>query len=78
MTMPGRPLRKNERLLANIPFDDAGMRAFLGIERWEGPPELSFYDQTLFRPTFNINGLHAGNVGAVALHGDSASGHGGD
>jgi len=59
------PTMEEQQLLANIPFDDAGMRAFLGIEQWEGPPALTFYDKTLFRPSFNINGLHAGNVGAV-------------
>lgn len=59
------PTPDEQQLLANIPFDDAGMRAFLGLERWEGPPELSFYDKTLFRPTFNINGLQAGSVGAA-------------
>jgi len=58
------PTLEERQLLANLPFDDAGMRAFLGLERWEGPPELSFYDKTLFRPTFNINGLQAGSVGA--------------
>ncbi|MEE8301559.1 MAG: M20/M25/M40 family metallo-hydrolase, partial [Candidatus Tectomicrobia bacterium] len=58
------PTSDEQHLLANIPFDDDGMRAFLGIEDWEGPSDLSFYDKTLFRPTFNVNGLHAGNVGA--------------
>ncbi len=58
------PTPDEQRLLADIPFDDDGMRAFLGIERWEGPEGLSFYDKTLFRPTFNINGLQAGSVGA--------------
>jgi acetylornithine deacetylase/succinyl-diaminopimelate desuccinylase-like protein len=56
---------EEQQLLADIPFDDAGMRAFLGIEQWEGPPGLTFYEKTLFRPTFNINGLHAGTVGAA-------------
>jgi acetylornithine deacetylase/succinyl-diaminopimelate desuccinylase-like protein len=59
------PTTEEERLLADIPFDDAGMRAFLGIEHWEGPAGQSFYHRTLFRPTFNINGLHAGSVGAA-------------
>jgi acetylornithine deacetylase/succinyl-diaminopimelate desuccinylase-like protein len=59
------PAPEEQQLLANIPFDDEGMRAFLGIERWEGPAEFSFYHQTLFRPTFNVNGLQAGNVGAA-------------
>jgi acetylornithine deacetylase/succinyl-diaminopimelate desuccinylase-like protein len=58
------PTPDEQRLLADIPFDDAHMRMFLGIERWEGPEGLSFYDKTLFRPTFNINGLQAGSVGA--------------
>jgi acetylornithine deacetylase/succinyl-diaminopimelate desuccinylase-like protein len=58
------PTADEQRLLADIPFDDAAMRTFLGIERWEGPEGLSFYDKTLFRPTFNINGLQAGSVGA--------------
>ena len=58
------PTPEEQALLANIPFDDARMREFLGIDRWEGPPELSFYDQTLFRPTFNINGLRSGQTGA--------------
>jgi acetylornithine deacetylase/succinyl-diaminopimelate desuccinylase-like protein len=59
------PTADELQLLANIPFDDEGMRTFLGIDRWEGPQNLSFYDKTLFRPTFNINGLQAGNVGAA-------------
>jgi acetylornithine deacetylase/succinyl-diaminopimelate desuccinylase-like protein len=59
------PTSEEARLLENIPFDDDGMRAFLGIENWEGSETLSFYDKTLFRPTFNVNGLQAGNVGAA-------------
>jgi acetylornithine deacetylase/succinyl-diaminopimelate desuccinylase-like protein len=59
------PTTEEQRLLAALPFDDAQMRAFLGIERWEGPPELSFYEKTLFRPTFNVNGLQSGQVGAA-------------
>lgn len=59
------PTPEEQQLLASIPFDEAGMRAFLGLEQWEGPPALSFYDKTLFRPTFNINGLQAGSVGAT-------------
>lgn len=59
------PSAAEQALLAQIPFDDAGMRAFLGLAQWEGPPELSFYDKTLFRPTFNINGLRAGATGAA-------------
>lgn len=59
------PTPEEQALLANVPFDDARMREFLGIERWEGPPGLSFYDQTLFRPTFNINGLRSGQTGAA-------------
>jgi acetylornithine deacetylase/succinyl-diaminopimelate desuccinylase-like protein len=56
---------EEQQLLATIPFDDEGMRAFLGIDHWEGPAEWSFYHKTLCRPTFNINGLHAGTVGAA-------------
>jgi acetylornithine deacetylase/succinyl-diaminopimelate desuccinylase-like protein len=59
------PTAEERQLLAQIPFDDAAMRAFLGVERWEGPAELSFYEKTLFRPTFNINGLRAGDTGAA-------------
>jgi acetylornithine deacetylase/succinyl-diaminopimelate desuccinylase-like protein len=59
------PTLEEVQLLENIPFDDKSMRAFLGIENWEGPETLSFYDKTLFRPTFNVNGLQAGNVGAA-------------
>lgn len=59
------PSPEEQALLDNIPFDDDRIRAFLGLERWEGPKHLSFYDKTLFRPTFNINGLHSGNTGAA-------------
>lgn len=59
------PTPTERALLENIPFDDAGMRAFLGLERWDGPAELSFYEKTLFRPTMNINGLRAGTTGAA-------------
>lgn len=58
------PTPEEQRLLATIPFDNAGMRDFLGLERWDGPPHLSFYEKTLFRPTLNINGLGAGTMGA--------------
>jgi acetylornithine deacetylase/succinyl-diaminopimelate desuccinylase-like protein len=59
------PSPEEQALLANIPFDEAGMRSFLGLERWDGPAHLSFYDKTLFRPTFNINGLRSGTTGAA-------------
>lgn len=58
------PTPEEAQLLANLSFDDEAMRTLLGIETWEGPDTLSFYEKTLFRPTFNINGLQAGNVGA--------------
>ena len=59
------PTSEEQELLAHIPFDDVGMLAFLGLERWDGPAHLSFYDKTLFRPTFNINGLRSGTTGAA-------------
>src|SRR5207244_7204795 len=59
------PTSEEQELLANIPFDEVGMRSFLGLERWDGPAYLSFYDKTLFRPTFNINGLRSGTTGAA-------------
>ena len=48
-----------------FPSMKLGMRSFLGLERWDGPAKLSFYDKTLFRPTFNINGLRSGTTGAA-------------
>ena len=45
------PNADEQRLLDNIPFDEAGMQAFLGLDRWDGPSDLSFYEKTLFRPT---------------------------
>lgn len=59
------PTEQEKKLLANLPFDEQGMRALLGVERWEGPSTLSFYEKTLFRPTFNVNGLQVGSVGAA-------------
>jgi acetylornithine deacetylase/succinyl-diaminopimelate desuccinylase-like protein len=59
------PTPEEQTLLANIPFDEAGMRSFLGLERWDGPAHLSFYDKTLFRPTMNINGLTSGTTGSA-------------
>jgi acetylornithine deacetylase/succinyl-diaminopimelate desuccinylase-like protein len=59
------PTAEERALLQHIPFDEAGMQAFLGLDRWDGPPHLSFYEKTLFRPTLNINGLRAGTTGAA-------------
>ncbi len=59
------PTPREDELLANIPFDDEGMRTFLGIEQWDSPADLSFYEKTLFRPTFNINGIQSGQTGAA-------------
>jgi acetylornithine deacetylase/succinyl-diaminopimelate desuccinylase-like protein len=59
------PTAEERMLLQHIPFDEAGMQAFLGLDRWDGPPRLSFYEKTLFRPTLNINGLRAGTTGAA-------------
>jgi acetylornithine deacetylase/succinyl-diaminopimelate desuccinylase-like protein len=58
------PTAEEQQLLANIPFDDEAMRTFLGVDQWDRPEELSFYEKTLFRPTFNINGLQSGQTGA--------------
>jgi acetylornithine deacetylase/succinyl-diaminopimelate desuccinylase-like protein len=57
------PTPAEQALLADVPFNDADMRAFLGVDKWEEPAELSFYEKTLFRPTFNINGITAGKTG---------------
>lgn len=59
------PSAEEQQLLAQLPFDDDSLRSFLGVDRWDGPAELSFYEKTLFRPTFNINGFRAGQTGAV-------------
>ena len=59
------PGPEERQLLDHIPFDEAGMRDFLGLDRWDGPGDLSFYEKTLFRPTFNINGLQSGQTGAA-------------
>lgn len=59
------PTMEEENLLARLAFDDEGMRGLLGIEQWEGPEALSFYEKTLFRPTFNINGLKAAQIGTA-------------
>lgn len=59
------PSAEEQELLRHIPFDDAAMQAFLGLDHWEGPEDLSFYEKTLFRPTFNINGLTSGQTGAA-------------
>ncbi|MBM3223608.1 MAG: M20 family dipeptidase [Candidatus Tectomicrobia bacterium] len=59
------PTSTEQELLAHMPFDEAAMQAFLGLERWDGPAHLSFYEKTLFRPTFNINGLRSGTTGAA-------------
>jgi len=59
------PTAEEQELLDHITFDEVGMRSFLGLERWDGPAHLSFYDKTLFRPTLNINGLRSGTTGAT-------------
>ena len=50
------PTPEEEQLLANIPFDGEAMRAFLGVEQWDSPEELS---SAIARPTTHGE-LHGG------------------
>src|SRR2546428_6172464 len=49
------PTSEEQELLANIPFDEAGMRSLLGPERLDGPAPLSFFAKKLFLPTLINN-----------------------
>lgn len=52
--------------LRDIPFDEAQALAVMGAKHVAGPPEYSFFEKTLLRPTMNLSGVQAGYAGPGA------------
>jgi acetylornithine deacetylase/succinyl-diaminopimelate desuccinylase-like protein len=58
------PTEFERALLAEIPFDEDGTRKHLGIETFDGPADLSYYEKIMFQPTLTIAGLQSGYTGS--------------
>lgn len=58
------PTEFEQKLLEEIPFDEAGTKQHLGITEFDGPADMSYYEKIMFQPTFTIAGINAGYTGA--------------
>ena len=60
------PSDHERELMAAVPFDAQAVKDYLGIEEFAGPPDLSYYEKTMFQPTLNISGIAGGYAGTGA------------
>jgi acetylornithine deacetylase/succinyl-diaminopimelate desuccinylase-like protein len=60
------PTPEEREAAARLPLDLAAVKASLGLDRLDAPPERDFYERLCFRPTLTINGLHGGYGGPGA------------
>ncbi len=60
------PSDYEREVMARVPFDEQAMKDYLGIEKFAGPPDLSYYEKTMFQPTLNISGIAGGYAGKGA------------
>lgn len=51
-------------LLGRIPFDAETFKENLGIDRFDGPADQSYFEKIMFEPTLTINGITGGYGGA--------------
>src|SRR5690606_11259372 len=53
-------------LIARMPSDADAVKRDLGIDEFDGPPELSYYEKVMFQPTLTITGFNTGYTGTGA------------
>jgi acetylornithine deacetylase/succinyl-diaminopimelate desuccinylase-like protein len=60
------PTPRERALMAEVPFDAEAVKTNLGIAEFAGPRDLSYYEQVMFQPTFNVGGIAGGYTGPGA------------
>lgn len=62
-----RPMTQADRsALDEIPYDERQVLELMGVPSVAGPPEYSFYEKVLLRPSINLSGFQTGYTGAGA------------
>lgn len=57
------PSDSDKELLKALPFDRQALLNEIGIEEFDGDPNVHYFEKIMFRPTFNICGLKSGYAG---------------
>jgi len=57
------PTAAEKEAMANIPFNEASQLEYLGLQRFDGPEDLSYWEKIMFQPTLNICGYISGYGG---------------
>lgn len=57
------PTEKDRELLMALPFDREALLGEMGIEEFDGDPNIPYFEKIMFRPTFNICGFKSGYAG---------------
>ena len=57
------PTAAEKEAMANIPFNEASQLEYLGLQRFDGPEDLSYWEKIMFQPTLNICGYVSGYGG---------------
>jgi acetylornithine deacetylase/succinyl-diaminopimelate desuccinylase-like protein len=60
------PTEKDKELLRALPFDREALLGEMGIEEFDGDPNIPYFEKIMFRPTFNICGFKSGYAGQGA------------
>jgi len=57
------PTPAEKQAIADIPFDEKKTLSYLGLDRFDLPKGMSFWEKIMFQPTFNICGYSSGYGG---------------
>ncbi len=57
------PTAAEKEAMANIPFNEASQLDYLGLQNFEGPEDLSYWEKIMYQPTLNICGYVSGYGG---------------
>jgi len=60
------PTATEREVMGRMPFDEAAVKANLGLTEFAGPRDLTYYEQIMFQPTLNITGIAGGYAGKGA------------
>ncbi|HIJ55936.1 MAG TPA: M20/M25/M40 family metallo-hydrolase [Deltaproteobacteria bacterium] len=57
------PTAAEKEAMANIPFNEASQLDYLGLQRFDGPENMGYWEKIMFQPTLNICGYVSGYGG---------------
>lgn len=57
------PTAYERELMLRVPVEEEALKRYLGLDEFEGPPDLSYYEKQMFQPTLSLGGIIGGYTG---------------